>query len=179
MFLFLTSTCRRTWLLPDQDRPAFLPLTGVLVVTSTTVQTKVIARTGAKPLVAVGMALGVIAMLLLTRLAPAPATQATSCRRWSSPARHGLHLRAGVQHRDAAHRRLRGGRRLGDGQPSQQVGGSVGTALLSTIFASATAAYAASHVGTPGLVNAASIHGYTTAFAWAAESSPSGSCSRC
>jgi hypothetical protein len=51
---------------------------------------------------------------------------------------------------------------------SQQVGGSVGTALLSTIFASATAAYASSHAGTPGVSNAASIHGYTTAFAWAA-----------
>ena len=51
---------------------------------------------------------------------------------------------------------------------SQQVGGSVGTALLSTIFASATAAYASSHAGTPGVGNAAAIHGYTTAFAWAA-----------
>jgi hypothetical protein len=51
---------------------------------------------------------------------------------------------------------------------SQQVGGSVGTALLSTIFASATAAYASSHAGTPGVGNAATIHGYTTAFAWAA-----------
>jgi hypothetical protein len=44
----------------------------------------------------------------------------------------------------------------------------VGTALLSTLFASATAAYASAHVGAPGLANAASIHGYTTAFAWAA-----------
>jgi MFS family permease len=51
---------------------------------------------------------------------------------------------------------------------SQQVGGSVGTALLSTIFASATTVYASSHAGTAGVVNAAAIHGYTTAFAWAA-----------
>jgi hypothetical protein len=51
---------------------------------------------------------------------------------------------------------------------SQQVGGSVGTALLSTIFASATAAYASSHAGMPGVSSAAAIHGYTTAFAWAA-----------
>jgi hypothetical protein len=51
---------------------------------------------------------------------------------------------------------------------SQQVGGSVGTALLSTLFASSAAAYATSHVGTPGLANAAAIHGYTTAFDWAA-----------
>jgi hypothetical protein len=51
---------------------------------------------------------------------------------------------------------------------SQQVGGSVGTALLSTIFASATASYATSHVGAPGLNGAAAIHGYTVAFAFAA-----------
>jgi hypothetical protein len=44
----------------------------------------------------------------------------------------------------------------------------VGTALLSTIFASATAAYASSHARAPGVINDAAIHGYTTAFAWAA-----------
>jgi hypothetical protein len=49
---------------------------------------------------------------------------------------------------------------------SQQVGGSVGTSLLSTIFASAVASYAASHLRTPGLADAAAVHGYTTAFWW-------------
>ena len=48
------------------------------------------------------------------------------------------------------------------------VGGSVGTALLSTLFASAAASYAASHAHLAGLASAASIHGYTTAFWWAA-----------
>jgi hypothetical protein len=51
---------------------------------------------------------------------------------------------------------------------SQQVGGSVGTALLSTIFASAVSTYTSSHAGAAGLSNAAAIHGYTTAFTWAA-----------
>ena len=51
---------------------------------------------------------------------------------------------------------------------SQQVGGSVGTALLSTIFASAAASYASAHAHAAGLAGAASIHGYTTAFYWAA-----------
>jgi hypothetical protein len=50
---------------------------------------------------------------------------------------------------------------------SQQVGGSVGTSLLSTIFASAVASYAAGHLHTTGLANAAAVHGYTTAFWWA------------
>jgi hypothetical protein len=51
---------------------------------------------------------------------------------------------------------------------SQQVGGSVGTALLSTIFASAAATFVSGHAKTAGLASAASIHGYTTAFEWAA-----------
>jgi hypothetical protein len=51
---------------------------------------------------------------------------------------------------------------------SQQVGGSVGTALLSTIFAGAVASYASVHAHAAGLAGAASIHGYTTAFEWAA-----------
>ena len=51
---------------------------------------------------------------------------------------------------------------------SQQVGGSVGTALLSTIFASAAASFISVHAKTAGLASAASIHGYTTAFEWAA-----------
>jgi sugar phosphate permease len=51
---------------------------------------------------------------------------------------------------------------------SQQVGGSVGTALLSTIFASSAASFVSSHAHSAGLASAASIHGYTTAFEWAA-----------
>ena len=51
---------------------------------------------------------------------------------------------------------------------SQQVGGSVGTALLSTIFASAVSSYASAHAHTTALASDASIHGYATAFQWAA-----------
>jgi len=49
---------------------------------------------------------------------------------------------------------------------SQQVGGSVGTSLLSTIFASAVASYTVGHLHAPGLADAAAVHGYTTAFWW-------------
>jgi hypothetical protein len=51
---------------------------------------------------------------------------------------------------------------------SQQVGGSVGTALLSTLFASSAAAFASNHVHLHDLRNVAAVHGYTTAFWWAA-----------
>jgi hypothetical protein len=69
---------------------------------------------------------------------------------------------------------------------SQQIGGSIGTALLSTIAVTATKTFATSHVATlraaavahaspahlaalkSGLLTQAAIHGYTTAFAWSA-----------
>jgi hypothetical protein len=59
----------------------------------------------------------------------------------------------------------------------QQLGGSIGTALLNTMAASATAAYLTAHLsratapgGRPsaGLLGLALVHGYTTAFWWAA-----------
>lgn len=51
---------------------------------------------------------------------------------------------------------------------SQQIGGSVGLALLSTLSASAATAYALTHSRLPGTVATAAIHGYTTAFTWGA-----------
>jgi hypothetical protein len=49
----------------------------------------------------------------------------------------------------------------------QQVGGSIGTALLSSIFASAVSAYLADRAPDPQALAAASVHGYTVAF-WVA-----------
>ncbi len=49
---------------------------------------------------------------------------------------------------------------------SQQIGASIGTALLNTIAASATAAYLVSH-GRSAVTNA-TVHGYAVASAWAA-----------
>jgi dipeptide/tripeptide permease len=51
---------------------------------------------------------------------------------------------------------------------SQQVGGSIGVALLSTVAASAVTGQLAGVRATPALVAAATVHGYTTAFIWAA-----------
>jgi hypothetical protein len=59
----------------------------------------------------------------------------------------------------------------------QQLGGSIGTSLLNTIFASTVASYIAAHLspatavhGRPSqqLTGLALIHGYTTAFWWSA-----------
>ena len=51
---------------------------------------------------------------------------------------------------------------------SQQIGGSVGTALLSTLAVSATTAFLTDHGGAPALLRPAAVEGYTTAFWWSA-----------
>ena len=56
----------------------------------------------------------------------------------------------------------------------QQLGASIGTSLLNTIFASAVASYITLHVaearviGRPALAGLALAHGYDTAFWWIA-----------
>jgi sugar phosphate permease len=51
---------------------------------------------------------------------------------------------------------------------SQQVGGSIGTALLNTLAAGAATAYLAGRVITPANLQAAALHSYTTAFVYSA-----------
>jgi EmrB/QacA subfamily drug resistance transporter len=53
---------------------------------------------------------------------------------------------------------------------SQQIGASVGTALLNTVAATATAAYLTSHAHTSNAVAQATVHGFAVASAWAAGS---------
>ncbi|MDR3648814.1 MAG: MFS transporter [Acidimicrobiales bacterium] len=47
---------------------------------------------------------------------------------------------------------------------TQQVGGSLGTALLNTVAASAATTYLAGHAKSAAAVQSAAVHGYTTAF---------------
>jgi EmrB/QacA subfamily drug resistance transporter len=170
VFLFLTYYMQQNLgFSPLTTGLAFLPMTGTIVVTATTVQTRVLQRTGAKPLVIAGMTLGILAMILFTRLTPGGS--------YASDVLPGLiviGLGMGCIFAPAFSTATLGVDRQEAGiasamvNTSQQVGGSVGTALLSTLFASAAASYAVSHTRTPGLAAAAMIHGYTTAFWWAA-----------
>ncbi|MFZ0090948.1 MAG: MFS transporter [Solirubrobacteraceae bacterium] len=170
VFLFLTYYLQENLgLSPLTTGLAFLPMTGMIVVTATTVQTRVLHRTGARPLVIAGMTLGLIAMLWLTRLTPGgayvshvlPALLLVGVGMGCIFAPAFSTATLGVKSSDA-------GIASAMVNTSQQVGGSVGTALLSTIFASAAAGFASTHAKTAGLASAASIHGYTTAFEWAA-----------
>jgi EmrB/QacA subfamily drug resistance transporter len=168
VFLFLTYFLQaQKGLSPFTTGLAFLPLTAALVVTSTTVQTRVIQRTGVKPVVLVGTILAAIGMFLFTRLTPNSS--------YASDVLPGLIILGvgmGSIFAPAFSTATQGveGREAGVASAmvntSQQVGGSVGTSLLSTIFASAVTSYAVSHAHTPDLANAAAVHGYTTAFWW-------------
>ena len=50
----------------------------------------------------------------------------------------------------------------------QQIGGSIATALLSTLAPSAAHDYGAAHRPAADLIAQAAVHGYTTAFTWSA-----------
>jgi EmrB/QacA subfamily drug resistance transporter len=170
VFLFLTYYMQQNLgFSPLKTGLAFLPMTIMIVLTATTVQTRVLHRTGAKPLVMAGMTAGLIAMVSFTRLTPGaeyathvlPGLMLTGLGMGCIFAPAFSTATLGVKSTDA-------GIASAMVNTSQQVGGSVGTALLSTIFAGAAASYASAHVHAAGLANAASIHGYTTAFDWAA-----------
>jgi EmrB/QacA subfamily drug resistance transporter len=170
VFLFLTYYLQQNLgYSPLKTGLAFLPLTAMIVLTSTTVQTRILHRTGARPLVMGGMTLGIIAMVLFTQLTPQaaylthvlPGLLLTGVGMGSVFAPAFSTATLGVKNSDA-------GIASAMVNTSQQVGGSVGTALLSTIFASSAAGFVSSHAHTAALASAASLHGYTTAFEWAA-----------
>jgi EmrB/QacA subfamily drug resistance transporter len=175
VFLFLTYYMQESLnLSPLTTGVAFLPMTAMIVVTSTTTQTKILPRTGAKPLIVGGMILGIIAMLSFTRLHPG-----AGYADHILPGLLIIGIGMGAVFAPAFGTSTLGVRRNEAGiasamvNTSQQVGGSVGTALLSTLFASSAAAYARAHIHQAGihpaaLQAAALIHGYTTAFWWAA-----------
>jgi MFS family permease len=170
VFFFLTYYMQLTLhFSPLTTGLAFLPMTGVLVATSVTAQTRVLPRTGAKPLVMTGMMLGVIAMIIFTRLTPGGAYathvlpgllvigMGMGCI--FAPAIGTATLGVEVRETGVASAMV---------NTSQQVGGAVGLALLSTLSASATTNYARAHPRLPGVAGVAAVHGYTTGFSVAA-----------
>jgi EmrB/QacA subfamily drug resistance transporter len=170
VFLFLTYYLQQNLSFsPLETGLAFLPMTVMIVLTATTVQTRILPRTGARPLVMTGMTLGIFAMLIFTQLTPhsayvthvLPGLLLTGVGMGSIFAPAFSTATLGVKNSDA-------GIASAMVNTSQQVGGSVGTALLSTIFASSAASFVSTHAHTASLASAASIHGYTTAFEWAA-----------
>jgi EmrB/QacA subfamily drug resistance transporter len=163
VFLFLTFFLQRNLgFSPIESGLAFLPLSAVIIVTATLGQTKLVPRFGPRPLMTLGMVLAATSMVLLAQLTPestyaanilpALLLQGAGMGLIFSPAFAGA--TAGVRPSDA-------GVASAMVNTSQQVGGSIGTAFLSTMAAGATAGFA-------GDAGAAAVHGFTTAFWWAA-----------
>ena len=155
---------------------AFLPLTGSLVVVASLASTVLVTRFSARVLVPAGLLISALGMYLLTDIG-----LTTSYASHVLPSTILLGVGLGLTFSPSFSLATLGVEAHDSGVASatvntmQQVGGSVGTALLNTIAATAASSYAGAHLadaGTPkwlALVQAnAAIHSYTTAFWWAA-----------
>jgi EmrB/QacA subfamily drug resistance transporter len=175
-FLFLTYYLQQTvGYSPLVTGVAFLPLSGGLIIASNLSTTRLMPRVGPKPLVASGMLLAAGAMVWLAQLGPHTA-YASGVLGPLILVGIGLGMviapaintgTFGVAPQDA-------GVASATVTVGQQLGASVGTSLLNTIFTAAVAAYAGSHlasarpIGRQALTGLALVHGYDTAFWWTA-----------
>jgi EmrB/QacA subfamily drug resistance transporter len=157
---------------PIKSGVALLPKVAVIGVMANVGNIVLMPRLGPKPLLIAGMLCNAAGMAWLTRIgvhsgyasALLPTLIVTGIGMgliFSFAANTGTF---GVAPRDA-------GIASASVNTGQQLGGSIGTALLNTIAASATAGYLATHLHgqpTPQLAQLALIHGYTTVFWWCA-----------
>jgi EmrB/QacA subfamily drug resistance transporter len=170
VFLFLTYYMQQTLgFSPLKTGLAFLPMMAVIMPTGAIGQTRLVPRFGPRRLVTLGMLFGAAAMLLLTGVG-VDSSYATHVL----PGLLVMGLGLGLVMAPSMSTATLGVDRADAGVASamvntgQQIGGSVGTALLSTLASSAATGFATSHARSADLVAQASVHGYTTAFMWAA-----------
>jgi EmrB/QacA subfamily drug resistance transporter len=173
VFLFLTYYLQQNLgFSPIKTGLAFLPMTFSIMFSATTSQTKLMPRTGARPLLGAGLLLGAVGMLYLTGIGvsssyatdvlPGLIIMGLGLGLVFAPAMSSATL--GVEASDA-------GVASATVNTMQQIGGSIGTALLSTLAASATTsalADAGPAAASKAVVAQAAVHGYTTAFYWSA-----------
>jgi len=172
VFLFLTYYLQQgRGYSPVSTGLAFLPMTGAIMVSATVATNKLRDRLGPRPLVVAGMLLGAAGMVYLTRL-----DVSSSYAAGILPALIATGLGMGLIFSSAMNSATLGVKPADAGvasatvSASQQVGGSLGTALLSSVGASAVSGFiAAAHVRPTGTLLAhAAVHGDTVAFTWAA-----------
>jgi EmrB/QacA subfamily drug resistance transporter len=153
---------------------AFLPMVGGMIVGSTQIGTRLMLRVRPRLLMAPGFLLAAIGMAILAQIKVDSSYavillpglilmglgMGTAFMPAMSMATHG------VQPEDA-------GVASAMVNTSQQVGGSIGTALLNTLAASATAAWIKTHAHGAAdlknklLINESAVHGYSVAIYWA------------
>jgi predicted MFS family arabinose efflux permease len=167
VFLFLTYYLQQDrGYSPVRTGLAFLPMTLVVMVTAVVATTKLRPRVGPRVLVVAGTSFAAVAMLILTRL-----TLTSSYAADIVPALVLLGVGLGLVFSTAMNNGTFGVKPEDAGvasatvNASQQVGASLGTALLSTLAASAASSFAAGQLPSRALIAHAAVHGYTTAFA--------------
>jgi EmrB/QacA subfamily drug resistance transporter len=173
LFLFLTYYLQTVkHYSPVETGLAFLPMTAGMITGSTQISARLMNHVPARLLMVPGLVVAAAGVMLLTRLQvdsgyatlvlPAQLLLGVGLGTALMPA---MNLAtAGVDARDA-------GVASAMVNTSQQVGGSLGTALLNTIGATATTSYLAAHAQGPpsaGLAAAGLVHGFTVALWWAA-----------
>jgi EmrB/QacA subfamily drug resistance transporter len=170
VFLFLTYYLQQTLgYSPVTTGFAFLPMVGAIIATSTTSSTVLLPRIGPRLLVSTGMLLAAIGMVLLAQIG----THSTYVGH-ILPGLLVLGAGLGLVFAPAFNTATLGIDRDDSGVGSatvntaQQIGGSLGTALLNTVATTATTTFLAGKAASPGVVADAAVHGYTTAFWWAA-----------
>jgi EmrB/QacA subfamily drug resistance transporter len=144
---------------------AFLPMSMLIVVTASTGSTVLIPRLSPRMLIPTGLALSAVGMALLTRIElhssyasilPAMLIVAVGLGLVFAPSFSLGTLGVAASDSGVASATI---------NVAQQIGGSIGTALLNTIATTAVSNYIASHAGPARLVAAqAAVHSYTIAF---------------
>ncbi|MEO8906791.1 MAG: DHA2 family efflux MFS transporter permease subunit, partial [Microbacteriaceae bacterium] len=154
---------------PIQTGLSFLPMIGMLVLFAQ-LSTNIFApRFGPKIIVPIGMLMAASALLYLTHLD----LNSTYVADILPPlmimgAGMGTIMPASIQTATLGVERGFAGVASAMVNTSQQVGGSIGTALLNTIAASAATAYAAANLpNTPSVVADAAVHSYSVVYLWA------------
>ncbi|WP_454195782.1 MFS transporter [Nocardia sp. Marseille-Q1738] len=169
IFLFLTYYMQLTLgYSPIMTGVAFLPMVAAMIASSTTAPSLLLPKIGPKIVVSGGFLVAAAGMLWLTRIGLdtgyathiLPALILLGLGLGGAMAIAFQGATSGVQHEDA-------GVASAMINTSQQVGGSIGTALLSTIAASAASDYLSARKPDPLTIAQSAIESYTTSFWWA------------
>jgi hypothetical protein len=176
IFLFLTYYLQQTLgYSPLVTGVAFLPMSGGLIVMANLSTIVLMPRFGPKPLVALGMLTASGGTAWLAQLGPHTGyTTGVLGPLILAGIGLGLVIPAGINTGTFGVAPQDAGVAAATVTVGQMLGGSVGTSLLNTIFASAVASYVTAHlaaariIGRQALTGLALAHGYDTAFWWTA-----------
>jgi EmrB/QacA subfamily drug resistance transporter len=167
IFLFLTYYLQLTLAYsPVKSGLAFLPMIAAIVAASTTSSGVLMPRTGPRPLIPAGLLIAAAGLAILA----AQLGLHTSYLDWILPALLLVGAGLGLVFGCALNTATYGTGAADAGVASalvntnQQVGGSIGTALLNTLAASALASYVLVHGHGPLALAGAAVHSYVVGF---------------